>query len=66
MKKRIISMLLVIVMVLALVPVQALAEGELKITSTKSSKYVVIGVDEITLNATKSDGSLLPRMRLSR
>lgn len=34
MKKRILSMLLVIVMVLALVPVQALADGELKITGT--------------------------------
>lgn len=57
MKKRILSMLLVIVLVLSLVPVSALAEGELKITSTKSSEYVVIGVDEITLTATKSDGT---------
>lgn len=47
MKKRIISMLLVIVMVLALVPVQALAEGELTITSTKGS--AVIGKDQVTL-----------------
>ena len=57
MKKRILSMLLVIVMVLSMVPVSALAEGELKITSTKTSKYVVIGEDEITLTATKSDGT---------
>lgn len=57
MKKRILSMLLVIVMVLSMVPVSALAAGELKITSTKSSEYVVIGVDEITLTATKSDGT---------
>ena len=57
MKKRILSMLLVIVLVLSLVPVSALAAGELKITSTKSSEYVVIGVDEITLTATKSDGT---------
>lgn len=57
MKKRILSMLLVIVLVLSMVPVSALAEDGLKITSTKSSKYVVIGVDTITLTATKSDGS---------
>lgn len=58
MKKRILSMLLVIVMVLSMVPVSALAAGDLKIASTKSSKYVVIGVDEITLTATKSDGAV--------
>ena len=57
MKKRILSMLLVIVMVLSMVPVPALAAGELKIASTKSSKYVVIGEDKITLTATKSDGA---------
>ena len=57
MKKRILSMLLVIVLVLSMVPVSALAADGLKITSTKSSKYVVIGVDTITLTATKSDGS---------
>ena len=34
MKKRILSMLLVIVMVLSMVPVSALAEGEVKITGT--------------------------------
>lgn len=57
MKKRILSMLLVIVMVLSMVPVTALAANELKITSTKSSKYVVIGVDEITLSATNAIGT---------
>ena len=57
MKKRILSMLLVIVMVLSLVPVSALAAEELKIASTKSSKYVVIGVDEITLSATNAIGT---------
>ena len=57
MKKRILSMLLVIVMVLSLVPVSALAAEELKVASTKSSKYVVIGVDEITLSATEIGGA---------
>ena len=57
MKKRILSMLLVIVMVLSMVPVTALAAEELKVASTKSSKYVVIGVDEITLSATNAIGT---------
>ena len=57
MKKRILSMLLVIVMVLSMVPVTALAAEELKVASTKSSKYVVIGVDEITLSATEIGGA---------
>lgn len=57
MKKRILSMLLVIVMVLSMVPVTALAAEELKVASTKSSKYVVIGVDEITLSATEIGGT---------
>lgn len=48
MKKRILSMLLVIVMVLSLVPVSALAEGEYTITSAKGS--VVVG-EELELNA---------------
>lgn len=48
MKKRILSMLLVIVMVLALVPVQALADGELKITGTN---YMAIGA-KVTLTLT--------------
>ena len=50
MKKRILSMLLVIVMVLSMVPVTALAEGELTITSTKGS--AVIGKDQLTLTVT--------------
>lgn len=50
MKKRILSMLLVIVMVLSMVPVSALAEGELKITGTKGS--AVIGKDKLTLQVT--------------
>lgn len=50
MKKRILSMLLVIVLVLSLVPVSALAEGELTITSTKGS--AVIGKDKLTLSVT--------------
>ena len=41
-------MLLVIVMVLSMVPVTALAEGELTITSTKGS--AVIGKDKLTLS----------------
>ena len=57
MKKRILSMLLVIVLVLSMVPVSALAAEGLKITSTKSSKYVVIDVDTITLTATNGDGT---------
>lgn len=65
MKKRIISMLLVIVMVLALVPVQALAAEELKVASTKSSKYVVIGVDEITLSATDLSGVAISTGKLT-
>ena len=48
MKKRILSMLLVIVMVLSLVPVSALAEGEYTITSAKGS--VVVG-EELELIA---------------
>ena len=40
MKKRILSMLLVIVMVLSMVPVSALAAGELTITSTKGSAVI--------------------------
>ena len=48
MKKRILSMLLVIVMVLSLVPVSALAEGEYTITSAKGS--VVVGEElELTV-----------------
>ncbi len=50
MKKRILSMLLVIVMVLSMVPVSALAAGELTITSTKGS--AVIGKDQLTLTVT--------------
>lgn len=50
MKKRILSMLLVIVMVLSMVPVSALAAGELTITSTKGS--AVIGKDKLTLRVT--------------
>ena len=50
MKKRILSMLLVIVMVLSMVPVSALAAGELTITSTKGS--AVIGKDKLTLQVT--------------
>lgn len=50
MKKRILSMLLVIVLVLSLVPVSALADGELTITSSKGS--AVIDVDTLTLTAT--------------
>lgn len=50
MKKRILSMLLVIVLVLSMVPVSALAEGELTITSTKGS--AVIGKDKLTLSVT--------------
>lgn len=47
MKKRILSMLLVIVMVLSLVPVSALAEGEpLKIVSSGATKNFVINRDE--------------------
>ena len=49
MKKRILSMLLVIVLVLSVVPVQALAAGEFTITPSK--KNVVIDKDEITLTA---------------
>ena len=48
MKKRILSMLLVIVMVLSLVPVSALAEGEYTINSAKGS--VVVG-EKIKLTA---------------
>lgn len=59
MKKRILSMLLVIVLVLSMVPVSALAADGLKVTSTKSSKYVVIGVDEITLGATDLAGTAI-------
>lgn len=50
MKKRILSMLLVIVMVLSMVPVSALAAGKLTITSTKGS--AVIGKDKLTLQVT--------------
>ena len=50
MKKRILSMLLVIVMVLSMVPVSALAAGELTITSTKGS--AVIGKDKLKLQVT--------------
>lgn len=59
MKKRILSMLLVIVMVLSMVPVSALATEELKVVSTKTSKYVVIDVDEITLSATDASGNTI-------
>lgn len=58
-------MLLVIVMVLALVPVQALAAEELKVASTKSSKFVVIGVDEITLSATDLSGVAISTGKLT-
>ena len=50
MKKRILSMLLVIVMVLSMVPVSALAAGKLTITSTKGS--AVIGKDKLKLQVT--------------
>ena len=53
MKKRILSMLLVIVLVLSVLPVQVLAAGELEITSSKGS--AVIGVDTLTLSAENSD-----------
>lgn len=56
MKKRIISMLLVIVMVLALVPVQALAEGELKITGTN---YMEEGTSvTLTLNGVNATDTI--------
>ena len=48
MKKRILSMLLVIVLVLSLVPVSALAEGEVKITGTN---YMAID-GKVTLTLT--------------
>ena len=48
MKKRILSMLLVIVMVLSMVPVSALAEGEVKITGTN---YMAID-GKVTLTLT--------------
>ncbi|MDO5544283.1 MAG: Ig-like domain-containing protein [Eubacteriales bacterium] len=54
MKKRILSMLLVIVMVLSLVPVSALAEGEYTIASAKSS--VVVG-EELELTANGADAT---------
>ncbi len=55
MKKRILSMLLVIVMVLSMVPVSALAAGELTITSTKGS--AVIGKDKLTLSVTGGEAA---------
>ena len=56
MKKRILSMLLVIVMVLALVPVQALAEGELKITGTN---YMEEGTSvTLTLNGVNATNTI--------
>ena len=55
MKKRILSMLLVIVMVLSMVPVSALAAGELTITSTKGS--AVIGKDKLKLSVTGGEAA---------
>ena len=57
MKKRILSMLLVIVMVLSLVPVTALAEGEtLEIVSSGATKNFVMGRDtEFTLSLKDGD-----------
>lgn len=56
MKKRILSMLLVIVMVLALVPVQALAEGEPKITGTN---YMEEGTSvTLTLNGVNATDTI--------
>ena len=55
MKKRILSMLLVIVMVLSMVPVSALADGGWTITSEKGS--AVIGVDKLTLKAEGAVGT---------
>lgn len=57
MKKRILSMLLVIVLVLSMVPVSALADGEpLKIVSSGASKNFVIGRDtEFALSVKEGD-----------
>ena len=50
MKKRILSMLLVIVMVLSVLPVQALADGgSLKITSNQEMQYTLEKDKELTL-----------------
>lgn len=57
MKKRILSMLLVIIMVLSMVPVSALAEGEtLEIVSSGATKNFVMGRDtEFTLSLKDGD-----------
>lgn len=49
MKKRILSMLLVIVLVLSMVPVSALAEGDWKIVSDREDDVLYIGGDSATL-----------------
>ena len=49
MKKRILSMLLVIVLVLSMVPVSALAEGDWKIISDREDDVLYIGGDSATL-----------------
>lgn len=52
MKKRILSMLLVIVMVLSLVPVSALAAPGLKITSNGEMQYTLENGKDLTLSLT--------------
>ena len=60
MKKRILSMLLVIVMVLSMVPVSALAEGEtLEIVSSGATKNFVMGRDtEFTLSLKEGENTV--------
>ena len=57
MKKRILSMLLVIVMVLSLVPVTALAEGDWRIVSSKPDGYIFTNDEQVTLSLVDGSGN---------